>query len=217
MADNHSDGSEIRRVPAIAEMMVALPRGAKRAIMVGADAIAIPASLWVAFVLEIRFADAGARRASVVLRGRAHFCVARLLRPRPVSRRHSLHWSKDDAEGRRWRDACPRPSLVRYDRFDNGAQVPMSALAIYWAARAAVRGRQPFFRPIPFLPHRATVIRRTRVAIYGAGDAGARLASVLIGGPDFEPVVVHRRQEGVAGEPDQRPPRCRVPASCPRS
>ena len=28
-----------------------------------------------------------------------------------------------------------------------------------------------------------------RVAIYGAGDAGARLSSVLLGGPDFEPVA----------------------------
>src|SRR5690606_31037968 len=28
-----------------------------------------------------------------------------------------------------------------------------------------------------------------RVAIYGAGDAGARLSSVLLGGPHFEPVL----------------------------
>ena len=29
----------------------------------------------------------------------------------------------------------------------------------------------------------------TRVAIYGAGDAGAKLSAVLRGGPDFQPVA----------------------------
>jgi FlaA1/EpsC-like NDP-sugar epimerase len=76
-----------------------------------------------------------------------------------------------------------------YDRVDAGGPVlPESALAIYWAlALLYVVGsrfliRYTFSRTRNGKPP-------ARVAIYGAGDAGARLSSVLIGGPHFEPVV----------------------------
>src|SRR5262245_44694751 len=52
MTDQHADGSHIHRVPAVAETLVGLPRSTKRAIMLPADAVAIPIALWAALVLK---------------------------------------------------------------------------------------------------------------------------------------------------------------------
>ena len=52
MTDKRTDGSHIRRVPAVAETLVGLPRSTKRAIMLIADAAAIPIALWAALVLK---------------------------------------------------------------------------------------------------------------------------------------------------------------------
>src|SRR4051812_46670686 len=52
MTDKKADGSHIHTVPALANVLVGLPRGAKRAIMLLADAIALPVALWVATVLK---------------------------------------------------------------------------------------------------------------------------------------------------------------------
>ncbi|MGB6605201.1 MAG: nucleoside-diphosphate sugar epimerase/dehydratase, partial [Steroidobacteraceae bacterium] len=49
---------------------------------------------------------------------------------------------------------------------------------------------------------RATGVRRksaARVAIYGAGDAGARVCAVLLGGPDFQPVAFIDDKQSLQG------------------
>ena len=59
---------------------------------------------------------------------------------------------------------------------------------MYWAAALLyVAGSRFLVRYLFFYGanRRAT----KRVAIYGAGEAGAKLSSVLLGGPDFEPVA----------------------------
>jgi FlaA1/EpsC-like NDP-sugar epimerase len=75
-----------------------------------------------------------------------------------------------------------------FDRSVGEDQIPLSALGIYWAlALIAIGGSRYLVR--------YWLIRGTnggtakRVAIYGAGDAGARLCAALLGSADFEPVA----------------------------
>ncbi len=78
--------------------------------------------------------------------------------------------------------------LAAYDRFDASAQLPLSAVAIYWALALLYVVGSRFMVRYMFSRTR-NGHPPARVAIYGAGDAGARLSSVLIGGPHFEPVL----------------------------
>ncbi|MEP7244889.1 MAG: nucleoside-diphosphate sugar epimerase/dehydratase, partial [Gammaproteobacteria bacterium] len=78
--------------------------------------------------------------------------------------------------------------LLGFDRSSVGYGIPASAFAIFWAlALLYVIGSRFFVR---YLFSRSRNGKPpARVAIYGAGDAGARLSSVLIGSAHFEPVV----------------------------
>lgn len=79
-------------------------------------------------------------------------------------------------------------ALGIYDRAFGVWQLPLSALAMYWAAAMLyVAGSRFIVRYVFFygLKDRAA----KRVAIYGAGEAGAKLSSILLGGPDFHPVA----------------------------
>jgi FlaA1/EpsC-like NDP-sugar epimerase len=79
--------------------------------------------------------------------------------------------------------------VVVFDRFLSASKVvPLSAFAIFWAlALLYVAGSRFFVRYL--FSQTLNGKSAARVAIYGAGDAGARLSSVLLGGPDFEPVA----------------------------
>ena len=52
MTDNHSNGRQVRRIPAFADTLVELPRSAKRVIMLVADALVMPIALWAALVAK---------------------------------------------------------------------------------------------------------------------------------------------------------------------
>lgn len=67
--------------------------------------------------------------------------------------------------------------------------VPYAALVVYWAlALIYVTGSRSFIR-YAFSSYGRNSQSREPVAIYGAGDAGARLSALLLEGADFEPVV----------------------------
>jgi FlaA1/EpsC-like NDP-sugar epimerase len=67
--------------------------------------------------------------------------------------------------------------------------MPYTALAIYWSlALIYVAGSRSLVRYL-FFSYGLKVRMPERVAIYGAGEAGARLAVLLHGGADFEPVA----------------------------
>jgi len=79
--------------------------------------------------------------------------------------------------------------LAVFDRFFASHQVPLSAFAIYWALALPYVGGSRYVARYLFLRRRVTESAAVRVAIYGAGDAGARVCSILLGGPDFELVA----------------------------
>jgi FlaA1/EpsC-like NDP-sugar epimerase len=69
-----------------------------------------------------------------------------------------------------------------------GEHIGPSTLAIYWSIALLYVGGSRFLIRYLVL-YRTRPHELTRVAIYGAGEAGARLSAVLQGGPEFEPVA----------------------------
>ena len=173
---------------AAAEAILALPRQAKRSIMVTADVVAIPTALWAALALKFDTLDPEIQRTF------AYFCVAlgsallvfsifglyraviRFMGPKAVITVISgVTFSV--------------LSLAIFDRLIASHQIPLSAFGIYWALALPYVGGSRFLARYLFQRASGPRKRAARVAIYGAGDAGARLCSVLLGGPDFRPVA----------------------------
>ena len=180
MTEKHIDGKQVHAVPAFAETLVTLPRGAKRTIMLIADAIAIPAALWAAFVLKrdsftTPIADYPAYLLVALGSSLVIFAVLGLYRA--VVRFMGAKAMLSVIAG----VTLSVAALLAYDRIHGSAQVSVSTLAIYWAlALLYVVGSRFFVR---YLFSRTRNGKPpARVAIYGAGDAGARLSSVLGGG-----------------------------------
>jgi FlaA1/EpsC-like NDP-sugar epimerase len=188
MTYSHTDGSHIRRVPAVAERLIGLSRWTKRAIAVCGDAIAIPLALWAALVLKFDVLNPPAARDV------APFLIA-LVSTLLVFSALGLYRAVV-----RFMGAKSMLTIVTgvtlavlilavYDRLGDGPPtLPASALAIFWALALLYALGSRFFVRYLFSRTR-NGSPPARVAIYGAGDAGARLSSVLIGGPHFEPVV----------------------------
>jgi FlaA1/EpsC-like NDP-sugar epimerase len=189
MKDNYIDGSRTHRVPAFADALIGLSRATKRAIMVSADAVALPVALWAALVLKF---DALSPPIAVGPMPFGVVLVATLLAfsllglYRAVVRFMGAKAMLTIVLG----VTLSVLALTAYDRLEmgGGARLPTSALAIFWALALLYALGSRFFIRYLFSRTRNGV-PPARVAIYGAGDAGARLSSVLSGGPHFEPVA----------------------------
>jgi len=170
----------------IASKVLQLPRRTKRIIMIGTDAAMLPAALWLALALKFdRFVSVASYRdilASAVLFGIISFSTLGLYRA--VIRFMGLKALGHVVIG----VTLSVLALGLCGSFFGNNRVPVSVLAIYWAVALLYVGGSRFL--IRYVVVYCSQTRRaTRVAIYGAGDAGARLSSVLLGGPDFRPVA----------------------------
>ena len=173
---------------AAAEAILALPRQTKRLIMVAADAVAIPFAFWAALVLK-------ADSLNPTLDHKLDYFVAALISALAIFSLLGLYRAVIRFMGPK---AMMTIALgvtlsvllvIGYDRvFAPPAAIPLSAFAIYWALALLYASGSRFIVRYMFSRTRNGKAP-ARVAIYGAGDAGARLSSVLLGGPDFEPVV----------------------------
>jgi FlaA1/EpsC-like NDP-sugar epimerase len=174
-------------VAAIGNSLLALPRGAKRLIMVGADAVMLPLALWVALVLKFdRFSFDWSAYADLFLVATVSALVifATLGLYRAIIRFMGLHAMATVVAG----VAVSVVALEAYDRLARSSHVPLSVLAIYAAlALVYLAGSRFIVRYLVYFKRHSGVAKC--VAIYGAGEAGARLSSVLLGGPDFAPVA----------------------------
>ena len=170
-----------------AEALLALPRQQKRLIMLLADAVAIPVALWSALVLKFDRLDPNLERTA------AYFLVA-VAASLVIFSMLGLYRAVIRFMGpRSMLTVVAGVSLsvavvVVFDRFVSNSEVPLTAFAIFWALALLYAVGSRFMVRYLFS---ATLTGKSaaRVAIYGAGDAGARLSSVLLGGPDFEPVA----------------------------
>jgi FlaA1/EpsC-like NDP-sugar epimerase len=189
MTDKKAASVRVHFGAAIAEAILSLPRASKRTVMVAADAIAIPTALWAALVLKFDRLDPALDRTFayfLVALASALFFFAVLGLYRAVIRFMGPKAMVTVVAGVSFSVVM----LALFDRLVASHQIPLSALAIYWALALPYVGGSRFIARYLFL--RASGVKRrsaARVAIYGAGDAGARVCSGLRGGPDFQPVA----------------------------
>src|SRR2546429_3383859 len=188
MKDRHVAGESGPLGVSVAAAILALPRGPKRLIMATADAAASPTALWAALALKFDRLDPALDRTF------AYFLVA------VVSA--LLFFSVFGLYRAVIRFVGPKAMvtviagvslsvlvLAGFDRFVASHQIPLSAFGIYGAFALLYVGGSRFVARYVFLHPVTNGKPVARVAIYGAGDAGARVSSVLLGGPDFEPVA----------------------------
>jgi FlaA1/EpsC-like NDP-sugar epimerase len=173
---------------AVAQAVLSLPRGTKRLVMASADAVAIPTALWAALALKFDRLDPALDRTFayfLVAAASALFFFAVLGLYRAVVRFMGPKAVLTVFAG----VSLSVLVLMAFDRLVASHQVPLSAFGIYWALALPYVGGSRFVARYLFLRSAGNGRPVTRVAIYGAGNAGARVCSILLGGPDFEPVA----------------------------
>ena len=188
MRNKHAAGRSASLGASAADSILALPRETKRLIMATADAIAIPTALWAALALKFDRLDPSLDRTLAYFLVAAvsalfffsvfglYRAVIRFMRPKAmVTVIAGLSLSV--------------LVLAVFDRFFASHQIPLSAFGIYWALALLYVGGSRFVARYLFLRRSGAKGTAARVAIYGAGHAGARVCSVLLGGPDFQPVA----------------------------
>ena len=188
MKDRHAAGRPRSRAAALAEAVLALPRETKRLIMATADAVAIPTALWAALALKFDRLDPALDRTFayfLVAIGSALFFFAVFGLYRAVIRFLGPKAMLTVIAG----VSLSVLVLALFDRFFASHQLPLSALGVYWALALPYVGGTRFAARSLFRHTGTNGKPVARVAIYGAGNAGARVSSVLLGGPDFQPVA----------------------------
>src|SRR5271170_4653913 len=188
MRDKYAAGRPASWGNSAAAAILALSRETKRLIMAAADAVAIPTALWAALALKFDRLDPSLDRTvayfGVAIVSALFFfwafglyrAVIRFMGPKAmvtVIAGVSLSVLV----------------LAAFDRFVASHQIPLSAFGIYWALALPYVGGSRFVARYLFLRRSGARGAAARVAIYGAGNAGARVCSALLGGPDFEPVA----------------------------
>jgi FlaA1/EpsC-like NDP-sugar epimerase len=187
MKDNQAAGHTSVGAAAAAAIL-ALPRETKRLVMATADAVAIPTALWAALALKFDRLDPVLDRTFayfVVAAASALFFFSVLGLYRAVVRFMGPKAILTVFAG----VSLSVLVLAAFDRFFASHQIPLSAFGIYWALALPYVGGSRFVARYLFLHTGVRGRPVARVAIYGAGNAGARVCSILLGGPDFEPVA----------------------------
>ena len=187
MKDRHTAGMPHPAGVTFARAALALPRGAKRLVMAVADAVAIPTALWAALALKFDTPFPGLERTFayfLVAIASALFFFAVLGLYRAVIRFVGPKAMFTVLAG----VSLSTLVLALFDRLAAQHQIPLSALGIYAALALLYVGGSRFLAR--YLLHSVGNGKSTaRVAIYGAGDMGARACAVLLGGSDYEPVA----------------------------
>ena len=188
MRDKHAAGGRASWGVSAADTFLALPRETKRLIMMAADAIAIPTALWAALALKFDRLDPFLESTFayfLVAIGSAMFFFAAFGLYRAVIRFMGPKAMLTVIAG----VSLSVLVLAVFDRFFASHLVPLSAFGIYWALALPWVGGSRFIARYLFLRRSGAKGTAARVAIYGAGNAGARVCSALFAGPDFHPVA----------------------------
>ena len=172
-------------VLAISEYLLGLSRPAKRFLMVLTDALMIPLALWWAVTLKLdrlaSLADYGSLLFFAAFSSAAIFAALGQYRTviRFMGAKAMLSLVGGVTAGAALLGLCDGSFGTR--------QLAVTTLTIYWAIALLYALGSRFF--VRYLLQVRNGPSAKRVAIYGAGEAGARLCSVLRGSPDFEPVA----------------------------
>lgn len=170
----------------IAQRLLSMSRTTKRSTMLLADTVMVPAALWSAYVLKYDSLTAPVNEAATL------FIVA-VLSTIPVFSWLGLYRAIVRFLGPRAIYAVlggvtiSAGFLAIYDLASPSIAVAPSVILIYWAfALLYTSGSRLLMRQ---LFHSQVSREGERVAIYGAGDAGARLSTVLLGSNECRPVA----------------------------
>ena len=180
--------SKVPLVSIVSGALFSLSRRTKRLIMVGADAVALPLALWGALLLKfdrLDFSLADHWDLFLVGAGAAILIFSILGLYRAIIRFIGPQAMMVVVVG----IVLSAATLALYDRMHDQSYIPLSALAIYAALALLYLAASRFIVRYMFYYGLNGHAEATRVAIYGAGDAGAKLSAVLRGGPDFQPVA----------------------------
>jgi FlaA1/EpsC-like NDP-sugar epimerase len=188
MRDRYAAGKPASLSVSAADAILGLPRETKRLIMVASDAVAIPTALWAALALKFDRLDPHLESTFayfLVAIGSALFFFSVFGLYRAVIRFLGPKAMGTVIAG----VSLSVLVLAAFDRLIASHQIPLSAFGIYWALALPYVGGSRFVVRYLFLRRIGATGKATRVAIYGAGNAGARVCSALLGGPDFQPVA----------------------------
>ena len=186
MKDRHAVGRPAER--GVAGAVLALPRSVKRLITVSVDAVAIPTALWAALALKSNTLTPSLEHTHsyflvAIVSTLLFFSILGLYRA--VTRFFGPKAMLTVSGG----VSLSVLVLAAFDHLFAQHQIPLSAFGIYWALALLYVGGSRFLARHFFLHTSNNGKAAARVAIYGAGGAGARVCSALLGGPDFEPVA----------------------------
>lgn len=165
---------------------VSYPRPVKRTLMVVADLIMVPGALWSAFALKYDMISlppgmsptvylvVAVSSIGVFVRLGLYRAIVRFLGPRAI---YAVLGGV----------TISTSVLAIYDVLSPVHAVPASALALYWVLALLYTGGSRLVMRQVF---NAQIGRGAeRVVIYGAGDAGARLCTALLGSNEWRPVA----------------------------
>ncbi len=177
--------------------LLGLPRRTKRLIMLGADTAALPMALWAALVLKFDRLMPGVGQNL----GPLFIAVAPALLVfyslgvyRTVIRFMGPKVTVGIIAG----VSVSVLAAAFFGAAMGGAQVPLSAFAIYWLlAVVYIVGSRLLARFV--LTGRVRNKKAARVLIYGAGNAGARLSAALRGASHYKPVAFVDDDETLQG------------------
>jgi len=188
MKDKHALASPTSLSVATSQSILALPRETKRLIVVMTDALAIAAALWAALALKFGRFDPALERALAYFPlavASALLCFSVFGLYRTVIRFVGPKALASIVAGVSFSVLL----LAAFEGFATSQRIPLSALGIYWAVALLLVGGSRLAARYLFSRSGANGRPVARVAIYGAGNAGARVCTALLGGPDFEPVA----------------------------
>ena len=163
-----------------------LSRPSKRAVSVIADATVIPAALWSALALKYETFAPPILNLGLLLLVAALTAIPIFIRMglyRAVVRYFGMSALFAVLGG----TSLSVVALAIFDRFFAAGQLSFSVLGIYWALSTLYTGGTRMAMRYVF--HRFTGRHAERVAIYGAGEAGAQLCAAVMGGRECLPVA----------------------------
>lgn len=183
----------------LAHGLVTLPRVWKRTLLIGLDGLLVAVSVWAAFALRLGdvwsfYIDRAVWLIPLMIVVTLPVCYAlgfyRSL-VRYVTGRVYFEVARGVGVG----------ALLTYALWTlaQGPLVPRSAWLIYWLVAILLIGSQRLLlRNVVSVP-RGAFARAERVAIYGAGEAGAQLAAALLHSREHQPVVFVDDQADLRG------------------
>ena len=179
-------------------ILVALPRGTKRLVIITVDVVMLAVALWSATALKQETLRPTLTEpllgifASLVL---SVFLFARLGLYRAVTRFIAPRAVAAVALG----VAGAVAVLALVDRLSGRPDLSVSVLIIFWALAFLYVGATRFFARIVFLRTGGRRESATRVLIYGAGEAGVHLSMALSRSAEFLPLAFIDDNESLHG------------------